>query len=1214
MTPAATFSVIVRTKDRPTLLARCLASIASQQRLPDSVIVVNDGGKAVENIIFQFPQLHVQSLNNPQSRGRAAAANQGVYAAPSDFICFLDDDDVMLPEHLAVLSEALQNTQALVAYSGCRLVKYPQSTEGEMSGQIVGEFNEPFLRDRLHYENYIPFINLAIKRELWFVVGGLDESFDIFEDWDVLYRLSQHSDFVHVNQITTEYSIWGTAQITQSATHEQWKAAYQQFLQKHWQNLASEQQLNDLVDYWLVSQARRSEITHLKTQLTESYLQQQDFQQQYLELENKNKQLQHSLHELSCYSLMGMDKSTLNHLVVPPSVYELGSNTYITKDYLRVIDWVEHRLRNLTDLEQQLGDLIQLMSKSFWWQVRRYVPTLQTMQQQLQPLRLRDLNHPIPPVRPLSNVAPTYITYAKAPDNDTEFSKHGYFMETVQSIGKLPVALTAHEALVFTIYCTRPNFYRIDLMMATYMRVNLCHWRVIVRDGFSKKILRLQWLRGIEVIDNRYHSVVFEPFDDSQGKTYQIEIDSPNADADNAIAVWCHSLSALPLQREAEKNSQYASTIQPLPTNHVANTYVLIEVSGSAHVLLIELLDDDENIDLAQYIETVLEPWKTAFAALKFSVHFKTLKYLQLPDTLPLTLLEEITELPAHVHWLWIAHSGAIPEPDFLVNALSIEDLYSVALLIPQEVDFEGKIVASYGVLVREGVIEDNAAGMVADHPAHGYRRTVEATISQCVGCHIGALRKIARSSLHYYHNALYQWAELIQSCQKQGYRTLYQSFLRYQVTQTLNVPTLAPNLLQADRVYFYQRWCERLAKWKNSFQGASQQMLVYGQKSALIIEGTLPEFDKDSGSLRLLTLLKLWRNLGYHLTFFPANGDNRPYYRQVLESLGVEVYCRPPSAQETAPERGISTAANPYSLQQLLIERTFKFAWVARVEIAHRLLPMLQLYAPDLVTLYDTVDIHYLREMRQAEIENNPTLLKTAQQTKRKELSNCALAHQVITVTEQDAQHLRAELPNMSYAVVPNIHAVDTAAMVGFAERQGLVFLGNYAHAPNEDAVLFFVEQVLPLIHQQLPEVVFYVLGSNVTARLQALESEKVRIVGWVKAVEPEFLKYRIFVSYLRYGAGMKGKLGQALAAGLPIVTTAIGAEGMGLNEGEQALLAESPADFAAAVCRLYGDAALWARLAAGGRAHVAQHWSEAVIEEKLRGILDKFKNESVL
>lgn len=144
MIQVSTFSVIVRTKDRPTLLARCLASIAAQQRLPDTVIIVNDGGKIVENIIAQFPQLTIQSLNNPQSRGRAAAANQGVFAASSDFICFLDDDDVMLPEHLAVLSEALQTTQALVAYTGCRLVKYPQSTDGEMSGQVVGEFNEPF--------------------------------------------------------------------------------------------------------------------------------------------------------------------------------------------------------------------------------------------------------------------------------------------------------------------------------------------------------------------------------------------------------------------------------------------------------------------------------------------------------------------------------------------------------------------------------------------------------------------------------------------------------------------------------------------------------------------------------------------------------------------------------------------------------------------------------------------------------------------------------------------------------------------------------------------------------------------------------------------------------------------------------------------------------------------------------------------------------------
>ncbi|OQW92452.1 MAG: hypothetical protein BWK79_14620, partial [Beggiatoa sp. IS2] len=177
------------------------------------------------------------------------------------------------------------------------------------------------------------------------------------------------------------------------------------------------------------------------------------------------------------------------------------------------------------------------------------------------------------------------------------------------------------------------------------------------------------------------------------------------------------------------------------------------------------------------------------------------------------------------------------------------------------------------------------------------------------------------------------------------------------------------------------------------------------------------------------------------------------------------------------------------------------------------------------------------------------------------------------------------------------------------FADRDGLVFIGNYNHTPNEDAVLYFVEQVLPKIHAITPEICFYVIGSNMKESLKALANEYVKIVGWVDVVEPEFAKRRVFVSYLRYGAGMKGKLGQALSLGLPVVTTTVGAEGMGLVEAETALIADDPDNFAQAVCRLYNDSLLWEKLARLGREYVEHHYGAEAVREKLQNWLKIFK-----
>ena len=150
-----------------------------------------------------------------------------------------------------------------------------------------------------------------------------------------------------------------------------------------------------------------------------------------------------------------------------------------------------------------------------------------------------------------------------------------------------------------------------------------------------------------------------------------------------------------------------------------------------------------------------------------------------------------------------------------------------------------------------------------------------------------------------------------------------------------------------------------------------------------------------------------------------------------------------------------------------------------------------------------------------------------------------------------------------------------------------------------------YFVETVLPKIQARLPDIRLYLIGSNMKEKMKALANETVKVIGWVDQVEPEFAQRRVFVSYLRYGAGMKGKLGQALSLGLPVVTTQIGAEGMGLEEGETALIADEPEAFAEAVCRLYSDSSLWEKLSHQGRDYIEQHYGENAVRDKLRDLL---------
>jgi LmbE family N-acetylglucosaminyl deacetylase/glycosyltransferase involved in cell wall biosynthesis len=184
-------SVIVRTKDRPPLLAEAIASIRAAG-YPAEVVVVNDGG-AHPNVD------RVTLIEHETSCGRSEAANAGVKAAKNEYVTFLDDDDLFYPEHLETLAHASRASNAAAWYTDA------------VSAFIDGERREPmriysrdFDRELLLVDNYIPLPTLLFRRTDFLDLGGFDSDFDLFEDWDFLIRLSQRGNFVHVPRITCE--------------------------------------------------------------------------------------------------------------------------------------------------------------------------------------------------------------------------------------------------------------------------------------------------------------------------------------------------------------------------------------------------------------------------------------------------------------------------------------------------------------------------------------------------------------------------------------------------------------------------------------------------------------------------------------------------------------------------------------------------------------------------------------------------------------------------------------------------------------------------------------------------------------------------------------------------------------------------------------------------------------------------------------------------
>jgi glycosyltransferase involved in cell wall biosynthesis len=169
------------------------------------------------------------------------------------------------------------------------------------------------------------------------------------------------------------------------------------------------------------------------------------------------------------------------------------------------------------------------------------------------------------------------------------------------------------------------------------------------------------------------------------------------------------------------------------------------------------------------------------------------------------------------------------------------------------------------------------------------------------------------------------------------------------------------------------------------------------------------------------------------------------------------------------------------------------------------------------------------------------------------------------------------------------------------FADRRDILFIGAFAHPPNTDAVLWLAGEILPLIQAELPDLVCHVIGAEPPARIRALDCERLKIHGYVPDVRSFFDGCRLSVAPLRYGAGVKGKVNQSLAHGLPVVATHQAAEGMFLKDGVSVLLADEPKAFACAVVRLYRDQALWERLSSGGLEVMEAHFSFAAARRAL-------------
>nr|WP_300807369.1 glycosyltransferase [uncultured Acetatifactor sp.] len=352
------------------------------------------------------------------------------------------------------------------------------------------------------------------------------------------------------------------------------------------------------------------------------------------------------------------------------------------------------------------------------------------------------------------------------------------------------------------------------------------------------------------------------------------------------------------------------------------------------------------------------------------------------------------------------------------------------------------------------------------------------------------------------------------------------------------------------------------------------------GRKHILVIDHYVPQHDKDAGSKTTFMYLRMLVSKGYHITFLGDNFYRHEPYTTELQQMGILVLYGPRYAE---------------GWKEWLSENMdcFDIFYLNRPHIAVKYIDFIRERARGKIIYYGH-DLHFLRTEREYGLTKDVQKLKEARHWLEQEtyIMRKADMNYYPSAIECDAIH----------AIDPSIPVKAITAYVyeGFEkteyemeQRSGILFVGGFGHTPNLDAVLWFLEGIYPEVHRRT-NAPFYIVGSKAPESITGLAIDGVIVKGFVSEGELAELYHnaRMAVVPLRYGAGVKGKVVEALYYGIPLVTTSVGAEGICSIE-DAAIVKDAEQELIDAICSAYTDAGTLKEMSRKGQALARQSYS---------------------
>lgn len=408
--------------------------------------------------------------------------------------------------------------------------------------------------------------------------------------------------------------------------------------------------------------------------------------------------------------------------------------------------------------------------------------------------------------------------------------------------------------------------------------------------------------------------------------------------------------------------------------------------------------------------------------------------------------------------------------------------------------------------------------------------------------------------------------SDLAFEIRKRGYKVMYQP---KSVVVHFEGKSNGTDLSSGVKKYQIENSAKLKKKWVAEYKNQSPaehdvfhaRERSQGKPTILVIDHYVPQFDKDAGSKTTWQYLKMFVKQGYNVKFMGDNFYQDNEYTPLLEQMGIEVLYGP------WYERN-------YKKWIIENQHNIDFVYLNRPHITEKYIDFIK-QETNIKIIYYGHDLHFLRIKREYELYHDEKLLKESQEWYEKEIAimrKADMNYYPSNVEVDEIHKMDSVIP--AKAITAYVYEQFRENLnLDFSKREGIVFVGGFGHPPNEDAVLWFANEIYPIIREK-QNIPFYIVGSKVTEKVKKLHGNGIIVKGFVTEEELMHLydTCKIVVVPLRYGAGVKGKVVEALYYGTPMVSTTTGIEGI---QGAESFMevTDDAKEFADKVMSLYND-----------------------------------------